>query len=91
MTQLPTVIATSVIRSVQQGESHGGIYIIDLETGEVRQPVDWDNAAISWEGRGMDRGLRGIAFYHDYLYVAASDEKFVYDREFNIRKSYRNR
>jgi len=87
---LPKVIATSVIRSVQQGESHGGIYLIDLESEVVEHVVDWNDAAINWEGRGMDRGLRGIAFHDAHIYVAASDEIFVYDQQFNIVKSYKN-
>ncbi len=87
---LPKVITTSVIRSVKQGESHGGVYIVDLSTDEVRQVVDWNNASISWEGRGLDRGLRGIAFYQKHIYIAASDEIFVYDKDFSIAKSFRN-
>ncbi len=75
---------------MQQRESHGGIYLVDLESGETRLVVDWDDADISWEGRGQDRGLRGIALHADHAYVAASDEIFVYDRDFGIVKSFRN-
>src|SRR5205814_2004977 len=32
MDKLPRVIATSVVRSAHQGESHGGVYLIDLNT-----------------------------------------------------------
>ncbi|MDH4073945.1 MAG: hypothetical protein OEV41_12660, partial [Gammaproteobacteria bacterium] len=46
---------------------------------------------IDWEGRGADRGLRGIAFDGDDIYIAASDELFVYDREFNKQRSFRSR
>jgi len=79
----PTVIATSVIRSSQQGESHGGVYLVDLNSGTYRNVVDWDDENISWEGRGGDRGLRGIAFHDGLIYLAASDEIFVYDRDFD--------
>lgn len=82
MSSYPTVIATSVIRSAQQGESHGGVYLVDLNSGTYRNVIDWDDESISWEGRGGDRGLRGVAFHDGLVYLAASDEVFVYDRDF---------
>ena len=91
MTGLPTVLATSVIRSAHEGESHGGIYLVDLETGVVDEVVRWDYGAISWEGRGSERGLRGIAFSDDLVICAASDEVLLYDRHFNLVDTFRNR
>jgi hypothetical protein len=88
--KLPKLVATSVVRGAQQGDSHGGIYTIDFETKEVRQQVDWNTGEIDFEGRGADRGLRGIEFDDDFVYVAASDELFRYDRNFNISSSFRN-
>ncbi len=89
--RLPKLIATSVVRGSQQGESHGGIYTVDFErqTGDLR--VDWNSGDIDFEGRGADRGLRGIAFDEDDIYVAASDELFCYDRSFKVQDSFRNR
>jgi len=89
--KLPKLIATSVVRGSEQGESHGGIYTVDFEnkTGELR--VDWNTSDIDFEGRGADRGLRGIAFDGDHIYVAASDELFCYDRRFQIKGSFKNR
>jgi hypothetical protein len=89
--KLPKLIATSVVRGSQQGESHGGIYIVDFEDerGELR--VDWNSSDIDFDGRGADRGLRGITFDEDDIYVAASDELFCYDRSFRIENSFRNR
>ena len=88
--QFPKIITSSVIRSSQQGESHGGVYLVDLNTQEFQQVIDWNDQSISWEGRGWDRGLRGIAFYEDMIYLAASDEVFIYDQQFNIVASIRN-
>jgi hypothetical protein len=88
--QLPTLIATSVVRGAQQGDSHGGIYLIDFRNQEVRQVVDWDTSNIDFQGRGWDRGLRGIAFHGGETYIAASDELFVYDRAFRIQRSFRS-
>jgi hypothetical protein len=90
MSRLPVVIASSVIRSSQQGESHGGVYLVDLENRTFKQVIDWNDPSISWEGRGWDRGLRGIAFYNGLVYLAASDEIFVYTPEFRRVKSFRN-
>jgi hypothetical protein len=84
------LIATSVVRGSRQGESHGGVYLVDLERQRVAQAVDWNTADIDWQGRGWDRGLRGIAFDGGKIYVAASDELFVYDRDFNNIASYRS-
>ncbi|MDH3981256.1 MAG: hypothetical protein OEU91_12170 [Gammaproteobacteria bacterium] len=91
MSRLPSVIATSVVRSAHQGESHGGIFIVDLDAGTFIQKTDWNNCDIDWGGRGGDRGLRGIAFHGDEIIIAASDEIIVYDREFNQLRSLRNR
>jgi len=88
--RLPIVIASSVIRSAHQGESHGGVYIIDMQAGAFDQVIDWNEASINWEGRGADRGLRGIAFHRNHVYLAASDEVFVYDQQFNLLESFRN-
>jgi hypothetical protein len=88
---LPKLIATSVVRGSQQGESHGGIYTVDFERQSSELHVDWNTSDIDFEGRGADRGLRGIAIDSDDIYVAASDELFCYDRNFQIRNSFKNR
>jgi len=91
ISRLPKLVATSVVRGSQQGESHGGVFTVDFEKQESFQHVDWNTGEIDFEGRGADRGLRGIEFDSDRIFIAASDELFVYDRGFNIRGSYRNR
>jgi hypothetical protein len=87
---MTTLIATSVVRGSQQGESHGGIFLIDLDRRQVAQPIDWNRTNIDWQGRGWDRGLRGIEFDGDKIYIAASDELFVYSRDFELLASYRS-
>ena len=89
--KLPKLIATSVVRGSQQGESHGGVFTINFQDQTVEQHIDWNTSDIDFEGRGADRGLRGIAFDGDDIYIAASDELFCYDREFNLKSSWRNR
>ena len=89
--KFPTIICSSVVRSTHQGESHGGIYLVDLNSGDYKQVVDWNDSSIDWEGRGGDRGLRGIAFYDNKIYLAASDELFVFNKNFEIVNSFRNK
>jgi hypothetical protein len=84
------LVTTSVVRGSHQGESHGGVYLLDLQDNTVRQTLDWNTAAIDWQGRGWDRGLRGIAFDGDIVYIAASDELFAYRPDFSLIGSWRN-
>lgn len=86
---LPTVLMTDVVRSSQQGDSHGGAYLVNLDSGTHEQVLDWNRSDINWEGRGQGRGLRGICFVGDEIYIAASDELFVFDQSFNILRSHR--
>ena len=71
--KLPTLIATSVVRGSQKGQSHGGVYLIDFQNQKVDQKIDWNSGDIDFSGRGWDRGLRGIEFTEDAVWIAASD------------------
>ena len=84
------LVATSVVRGSQQGESHGGVFLIDLADQKVSQVIDWNTMDIDWRGRGADRGLRGIAFSKETVFIAASDELFAYDPDFKLRGSWKN-
>ena len=87
---MPTLIATSVVRGSRQGDSHGGVYLVDLDRQRVRQPIDWNTTDIDWQGRGWDRGLRGIAFDGERVFIAASDELFAYTPDFELIDSWRS-
>ncbi len=86
----PRLLVSSVIRATDKGESHGGAYLVDTATGTSEPVLDWNDPTIDWAGRGGDRGLRGIAFHDGLVYMAASDEIFVFDRSFERRGSHRN-
>lgn len=90
MPPLPSVLVSSVVRGANQGDSHGGLYRVDLERETFEQLLDWNDAGINFEGRGADRGLRGMIVWRDMTFLAASDELFVYDRNFRILASFRN-
>ena len=87
---MTTLIATSVVRGSRQGESHGGVYLLDLEQEKAALAIDWNTADIDWQGRGWDRGLRGISFDGDRVFIAASDELFEYSPDFEQIASYRS-
>ncbi|MGY8854065.1 MAG: hypothetical protein ACKVKN_14265 [Pseudomonadales bacterium] len=88
--QLPKLIATSVVRGSQKGQSHGGVYLVDFGAQQVDQVIDWNSGEIDFTGRGWDRGLRGIEFTEDAVWIAASDELFCYSPDFQLLGSYRN-
>lgn len=83
------LITTSVVRGSRQGESHGGVFLVDLAEQRARQVIDWNTMDIDWHGRGWDRGLRGITFLDDRVYIAASDELFAYGPDFKLIGSWR--
>lgn len=64
---------------------------MDLENQHLDQVLDWNTMDIDWQGRGWDRGLRGIAVLDDVIYIAASDELFAYTPDFRLLGSWRNR
>ena len=84
------VLVSSVVRGADQGDSHGGLYLVDLHRETYDQLLDWNDGSIDFDGRGGDRGLRGIAVVGDLVYVAASDELFAFDKCFRIVASWRN-
>ena len=43
------VIASSVIRSVIRGQSHGGLDVIDYNKEIVEQVLDWNYPHIRWD------------------------------------------
>ena len=84
------LVASSVVRGSHQGESHGGVFLIDLVNQRVEQKLDWNTVSIDWQGRGADRGLRGIALYREMVFIAASDELFAYTPDFKLLGSWKN-
>ena len=88
--RIPKLIATSVIRGSEKGQSHGGVYLIDFERQSVEQKIDWNSGDIDFSGRGWDRGLRGIELTANEIWIAASDELFCYSPDFELIESFRN-
>ena len=87
--KLPKVICNTVVRYSQRGESHGKIYLVDLETDKFKEVFDWKDDSISWKDHGYDRGLRGIAINSNLIYVAAFDKILVFDKTFSLLETIR--
>jgi hypothetical protein len=64
---------------------------VDFDTERAAQVLDWNTMGIDWQGRGWDRGLRGIEFDGETVYIAASDELFAFTPDFELIGSWRNR
>jgi hypothetical protein len=85
------VLASSVVRGAELGESHGGLYLVDLENGSVEPKLDWSRTDIDFDGRGGDRGLRGVAFHGERILVASNAALLVLDRSFRLLESHQHR
>jgi hypothetical protein len=83
------LVATSVVRGSARGESHGAIHLVDIAQGRVAQVVDWKAPGVDWSSPGGGRGLRGIAFDHERVFVAGSDALFQFSPAFELQQVYR--
>ncbi len=90
MSGIPKLLVSSIVRAARPGESHGGLYLVDMERKEVEQVLDWSAGGSNADDRDADRGLRGVTIVGKEIFVAASDELFVYDPWFRPVASYRN-
>jgi len=84
------LIATSVVRGSEKGESHGGAYVIDVEGQHVHQVMDFESTDNAGQGRDWDRGLRGIAIDGETVYFVASDTLLAFTPDFKLIGSWRN-
>lgn len=87
----PALIVSSVVRGAQLRESHGGLCIVDFATGRVTYVVDWNSTEIDVEGRGGDRGLRGVAVVGDFVYALSSTALLKFDPCLRLLEVFGNR
>lgn len=64
---------------------------MDFAADRATRVLDWNREDIDWQGRGCGRGLRGVAFDGETVYVAASDELLAFTPDFRPLGSWRNR
>ncbi|RPH96648.1 MAG: hypothetical protein EHM68_10860 [Lysobacterales bacterium] len=81
---MSVIAATTVIRGSQPGTSHGGVYLVDLDGQRGAHLLEWTRPSIDWSGHGGGRGLRGLAFGDDRVYVAGASELFSFAPDFAL-------
>jgi hypothetical protein len=81
---MSVIAATTVIRGAQPGSSHGGVYLIDADRQRGAHLLDWTRPSIDWSGHGGSRGLRGLAFGEDRVYIAGASELFSFAPDFAL-------
>jgi len=64
--------------------------LIDLSKQEVIHAIRYDSDDIEWFGEEGGRGLRGIAFDGETLFIAASNRLLAYNRHFQLLESWQN-
>jgi hypothetical protein len=78
------VAATTINRASQTGESHGGVYFVDLAGNRGAQVLDWTRPTIDWVGAGGGRGLRGLGIHDRRVFIAGAEELFEFTPEFEL-------
>jgi hypothetical protein len=66
------IICTTVVRAAKQGDIHGGLYVVDVDTEEVVHHEPYQKDFINDNERGGERGLRGICVLPDRIIVSDS-------------------
>ena len=85
------LLTTSVVRGSHQGESHGGVYLIDLD-----RPDDPPGHRLEHGEHRLARPRAGTAAFAvsrstaKVVYIAASDELFAFTPQFQRLGSWRN-
>lgn len=79
-----THLATTVVRNAQPGQAHGFAYLVDLDADHCRGVFTWDDQAIDWQGRGRQRGLRGVAFHGGRVLIAAHNRVLIFTPDFQL-------
>lgn len=82
------LLASSVARGDILDGCPAGLFLIDLEAQSVQQVLDYNPAEI--DTRGREKGLRGIAFDKDSVFVVAGNELFAYTPAFELINRWQN-
>ena len=75
------VIFSTVIRAAQQGDVHGGLYVVDLFNNKPLVHIPYEKAFVNDNERGGERGLRGIVVLDDRVIVADANGLLELDKE----------
>ena len=62
--------------------------MVDFDNQVIEKKIDWQKDNIDWRGYDADRGLRGIAFDKETIYIATSNELRAYNKNFSLIDSW---
>ncbi len=87
---MSVVVASTIKRGSAAGASHGAIYLVDVAKDRVAQVLDWKAGGVNWSIPGGGRGLRGIAFDGQRVFVTVADALFAFTPDFELLAVYRS-
>lgn len=86
------IICSTVVRAAKQGGMHGGLYVIDVDSGKVIHHASYEKDFINDNERGGERGLRGIAVLDDRIIVSDSCGFTELDKDtYKIKRTHQDR
>lgn len=86
------IICSTVVRAAKQGDIHGGLYVIDIDLGEVIHYAPYERDFVNDNERGGERGLRGICVLPDRILVADSAGFIELDKNtYEIKRTFQDR
>lgn len=88
--KLPTVLVSSVYRSARSNQSHGGVFMVNLQNNKFKNLL-LAKQDIDLHGRGGERGFRGIAFWKNNIYIGLHDGVQIYNKNFKLLDTIRNK
>jgi len=87
---MTVLVASSIVRGSPEGASHGAVHLVDVTRERVAHVLDWKARGVDWTVPGGGRGLRGIAFDGQRVFVAAADALFAFSPDFELLEIYRS-
>lgn len=87
---MTVLVASSILRGSPEGISHGAVHLVDVTRERVAHVLDWKASGVDWAAPGGGRGLRGIAFDGQRVFVAAADALFAFSPDFEMLDVYRS-
>ena len=57
------IICSTVVRAAKQGDIHGGLYVIDIDSGEVIHHAPYERDFVNDNERGGERVFAAFVFF----------------------------
>ncbi len=87
---MSVIAVTSCVRASQKNQQHGAVYLLDIVEQAGAQVLSWTHFINAWDGHGGARGLRGIGFAEDLVFIAAHDELLIFSPGFELIARHRS-